>query len=559
MKNKKKIFNALLLLILLDSANQIQAGPRSLEIKSYETDFDRQHWKYVNPSSASAKSTSYNVPLNKSRFITLSGSLKHALKGNSYYIDKGNPTIATTRLFNSDQLFIQGKKLGTTNVVISDANNKISQIFNIEVTHDLESLKAKLYEILPSEQILVRSAQKNIILSGEVSGLDVMQAAIDIAQSYLGSSESKSIKGGAEGHQNQSESTNVKNEEKSKGDVPHIINLMSVGGAQQVMLEVTIAEIDRKLFRGLDIKYNTLHSSNNFSWGALNGGGSLIPAPPLSGGNIAGPLSSLFTPNAHSVDAAGLFLSGISGSYMFNLTIDAAQNQNLAKILAEPVLTTLSGQEATFISGGEFPIPVPQTSGNNGGSITIVFKEFGVTTRFLPVVLDSGRINLNMNIGVSELSEDAAIFAAVGGVNTAFTIPSLTKREASSTLELADGQTMSIAGLISDKVRSNVDKFPGLGDIPVLGALFRSEQFIKERTELVIFVTPHLAKPMLAKDIRRPTDSYVEPDDLDFYILGRLESRNANSSIADNLNFNDSNGGLEGQFGHQLIEQDNTQ
>jgi len=307
---------------------------------------------------------------------------------------------------------------------------------------------------------------------------------------------------------------------------------------------VTIAEIDRKVFRGLDIKYNSLHSSNNFNFGALNGAGSLIPIPGVGG--------------APSVDAMGLFLSGISGSYMFNLTIEAAQNENLAKILAEPVLTTLSGQEATFVSGGEFPIPVPQGGSNSGGSVTIEFKEFGVTTRFIPVVLDSGRINLNMSIGVSELSEDAAIFADVGNTSTAFTIPSLTKREASSTLELADGQTMSIAGLISDKVRSNVEKFPGLGDIPVLGALFRSEQFIKERTELVIFVTPRLAKPILAKDIRLPTDSYVEPDDFDFYILGRLEARDENPSITnDNLTINDPTGGLEGQYGHQLIEQDN--
>jgi len=536
MKNTKNLVNALLPLIFLGSINQAVAEPRSLNTKINPTDFDRQLWEYVDPSSASAKSTSYNVPLNKSRLITLDKKVKK--------ISKGNPNFANILLFPPNQLFIQGRKLGTTNIMTWDNKNQISHIINIEITHDLESLKAKLYELLPNEQIMVRSVQKNIVLSGEINSLDVMQAAIDIAQSYLGSSESKSLKGGAEGHQNQSESSNVKSKEKSKGDVPHIINLMSVGGGQQVMLEVTIAEIDRKVFRGLDIKYNSLHSSNNFNFGALNGAGSLIPIPGVGG--------------APSVDAMGLFLSGISGSYMFNLTIEAAQNENLAKILAEPVLTTLSGQEATFVSGGEFPIPVPQGGSNSGGSVTIEFKEFGVTTRFIPVVLDSGRINLNMSIGVSELSEDAAIFADVGNTSTAFTIPSLTKREASSTLELADGQTMSIAGLISDKVRSNVEKFPGLGDIPVLGALFRSEQFIKERTELVIFVTPRLAKPILAKDIRLPTDSYVEPDDFDFYILGRLEARDENPSITnDNLTINDPTGGLEGQYGHQLIEQDN--
>ena len=252
----------------------------------------------------------------------------------------------------------------------------------------------------------------------------------------------------------------------SKGATPKVINLMSVGGAQQVMLAVKVAEIDRTVLKGLDVKFSALQTSNNFSIGAVNGGGSLNPS------GIGGLL------NPHSFSAGALFLQAISGEFMFNLTIDAANEQQLAKILAEPTLTTLSGQEATFISGGEFPIPVPQ-GGSNNGAITIEFKEFGIGLRFVPVVLDSGRINLNMNVSVSELSEDASVIAQAGNTNTQFSIPSLTKREASSTLELADGQTMSIAGLISDKLRENVNKFPGLGDIPGLGALFRSEKFLK--------------------------------------------------------------------------------
>lgn len=538
MKNTKILFNSLLPCLMLGYFNSVQAEPQSLRMR--ESDFLQKDWEPSNPNSNSAKNITYTVPLNKSGLVHLSGKVKK--------ISKGNPKIANILLFPPNQLFIQGRTLGTTNAMIWGANNKMSQIINIEVTHDLESLKAKLYELLPREEIFVRSSQKSIVLSGEISSLANMQAAIDIAQSFLGGSSSKNKQSGGSGDGSTSINVgNAKNREKSKGDVPQIINLMSVGGGQQVMLNVTIAEIDRKLFRGLDVKYNSLHASNNFAFGALNSGGSLLPA--------------LIPGSTPSVDAMGLFLSGISGNYAFNLTIDAAENESLAKILAEPVLTTLSGQEATFISGGEFPIPVPQSSGVGGGStITIEFKQFGVTMRMLPVVLDSGRINLNLNVGVSELSEDAAIVADIGGIsNTSFSIPSLTLREASSTIELADGQTMSIAGLISDKVRSNVDKFPFLGDIPVLGILFRSEAFIKERTELVIFVTPHLAKPILAENIKLPTDYYVEPDDMDFYILGRLESRDANLIIEEEgLNLNDPNGGLEGQFGHQLIEEDNS-
>ncbi len=571
MNNKTIIVNSLLLLFLLSSIDNAhtESEPYNLAIKKLDKRFDTKYWDYENPITSTEKSFTYYVPLHKSRLISLDRKVKK--------ISKGNPEIANILLFPPHQLFIQGLKLGTTNIMVWGQRNKIRHIINIEVTHDLESLKAKLFELLPNEEIHVRSVQKNIVLSGEVSGLGVMQAAVDIAQSFLGSSASKEVKGGADGHQNISESTNNKHEEKSKGDVPEVINLMNVGGAQQVMLEVTIAEIDRKMFRGLDVNFNTLRPSSQIAFGALNGGGSFIPlqstlpvpalpeqvgviSPPLfdtltNSGGIAGPLRSLLLQDTHSVDAAGVFLSAVSGSFIFNLTIDAAKNQQLAKILAEPVLTTLSGQEATFISGGEFPIPVP--SGNLTNSITIVFKEFGVTMKFIPVVLDSGRINLNMNVGVSELSEDAAVFVNAGSTDLRLAIPSLTKREASSTLELADGQTMSIAGLISDKVRSNVDKFPGLGDIPVLGTLFRSEAFIKDRTELVFFVTPRLAKPVVAQNIKLPTDTYIEPDDMDFYVMGRLDSRNAKSHIELNsTGLNGSEGGLEGQFGHQLIEED---
>ena len=258
---------------------------------------------------------------------------------------------------------------------------------------------------------------------------------------------------------------------------------------------------------------------------------------------------------AHSFDAGALFLQAISGQFMFNLTIDAANNQQLAKILAQPTLTTLSGQTATFVSGGEFPIPVPQMmGGTTGGMVTIVFKEYGIGLKFVPVVLDSGRINLNLHVSVSELSTDAAVVAQAGNTNSQFSIPSLTKREASTTLELADGQTMSIAGLISEKLKENINKFPGLGDIPGLGALFRSSQFLKDTTELVIFVTPRLAQPVLAKNVQFPTDSFVEPDNVDFYVLGRTDSRKARSQLAGKPgNRVVTDGGLDGEFGQQLM------
>lgn len=498
------------------------------------------------PKIQELDTVTYSVPLNKSRLIRFNKPYSK--------ISGSNPKIVQVEYaqFPRNEFMLQGKALGSTNIYVWERNNRLMQVINVEVTHDIETLKMKLHELLPGEEIEVRSSQYNIVLSGQVSGLDKMQAALDIAQSFLPLRRRGGAGGGASGQGQGGSVTNISvgsqgGNQSSRGNSgPRVINLMSVSGAHQVMLEVKVAEIDRRVAKNLDVQFSALRPSSEIAFGALNGGGTLIPDA----------LGSVLAPNNHSIDAAGIFLSAISGDFLFNITIDAAKDQNLAKILAEPTLTTLSGQEASFLSGGEFPIPVPQTSGATGGGITIDFKQFGIGLRFLPVVLDSGRINLNMNVSVSELSQDAAIVSDVVGTSSKFSVPSLTKREASSTLELADGQTMSIAGLISDSLRENVNKFPGLGDLPVLGALFRSEKFIKDQSELVIFVTPRLAKPILPSEIVLPSDSFVEPDDIDFYILGKLESRGANKLVDLKKigQINEGQGGLEGQFGHELSE-----
>ncbi|MFU8787789.1 MAG: type II and III secretion system protein family protein [Methylobacter sp.] len=500
-------------------------------------------------TSTGIRSDKVQVSLHKSRLITLDKNIAEISQGNPVVADFAiDEEAAEASFMPPNQLLIRGKSLGTTNLYLWSDNGKIIQALDIEVTHDLDSLKAQLYQLLPHEKIAARSSQRNIVLSGEVSTPAAMQAALDLAQSYL-PLQRGGMGGGAvggQGSQDAGQATGASasgSSGSSRANAPRVINLINVGGAQQVMLDVKIAEIDRKLIKGLNIKFSALQVSDAFSIGTVSGGGS---ANPLGIGGLLSP---------HSFNAAAVFLQAISGEFLFNLTIDAANDQQLAKILAQPTLTTLSGQAATFISGGEFPIPVPQGGAVGGGTITIQFKEFGIGLKFVPVVLDSGRINLNMNVSVSELSEDAAIIAQAGDTNTQFSIPSLTKREASSTLELADGQTMSIAGLISDKLRENVNKFPGLGDIPGLGALFRSSKFLNQQTELVIFVTPRLAKPVLAQNAQLPTDSFVPPDDVDFYVLGRTESRKVrNRWLKDDVNAVANKGGLDGEYGQQLMD-----
>jgi pilus assembly protein CpaC len=413
------------------------------------------------------------VPLYKSKLVRLSAPATR--------VSVGNPDVADILIVRSNQLYVLGKDLGTTNVLLWDRQDVLIDSIEVEVTHDLQSLKKK-------------------------TAVDTTEFEQDGGAADQGGGE--------------------------------VINLMSVGGVQQVMLEVKVAEISRTELRRLDVRFNSiLKNSSNWSWGAVNGGAAFPDAvfppddvriPVFDGRAPLGPVIDEFAPNDLAIADKGFFASFLNEDALFNVAFDIVKENGLAKILAEPTLTTQTGQEAEFLSGGEFPIPVPQGGANN--AVTIEFKEFGVGVKFVPVVLDNERINLKLNISVSELVSGNTVGINIDGVTSSFIIPSLTKRSAISTVELADGQTIGIAGLINENLREVVTKFPALGSIPVLGALFRSQEFIKGETELLILVTPRLAKPLGPRDIRLPTDGFAEPGDLSWYLLGRTEGRSKSSS-----------------------------
>jgi pilus assembly protein CpaC len=363
-------------------------------------------------------------------------------------------------------------------------------------------LKEAIYKILPEEKDLrVTPTGESITLSGTVSSTSNLSQVMAMAESYY---------------------------------PKKVVNLLDVGGAHQVMLEVRVAEMSRSLLRRLGINFNAI-SDNGINLG-LSLLGSLTRLPTGSPGWPTGPLVVSDRVNA-------LFRFTGAGA-TWTTFIDALKEEGLLKIMAEPTLITMSGKTANFLAGGEFPIPVP---GDNG-TITIQYKTFGVGLNFSPIVLSSKKISMQVTPEVSELDLSNAI------QSSGIFIPALTTRRVSTTVELGDGQSFAIAGLLKENVREVVSKFPLLGDIPILGALFRSTSFQKSETELIIIVTPRLVKPMNLAKQTLPTDQYIEPNDFEFYLLGAMEGSHKEGLTSGPSSTSDAHRGikLEGEFGHAM-------
>lgn len=542
---------------------------------------------------------------------------------------EGVPEIAVALVLTPRQVFVTGKNPGVTNLTIWEANEKVSAVYDIEVSPDIVRLKEMIQKLLPEEKNLsVHATHDNITLSGTVSRNENLAQVLSIAEPFFpkkvvnllkveessniaefkqvfqkmfpeekdviisstpdnkialsGSVSSKSnlAKAAALGEayfakrfvnmlQVESSPSQLKEtlykilpEEKdikiamaqdhvtlsgrvsstsnlsqvlsiSESFYPKkVINLLEVSGVHQVMLEVRVAEMSRSLIRRLGFNFNYISGSgSNFGLSLL---GSLTSLP--KEGWPGNPLSV-------SSRANYLFRFSGHGGATWTGVVDALKEDGLLKILAEPTLITLSGKKANFLAGGEFPIPVPQSGLTN--TITIEYKPFGVGLNFSPTVLSSKKISMQVSPEVSELDFGNAI--QVQG----FVVPALTTRRASTTIELADGQSFAIAGLLKDDVRTVVSKYPILGEIPILGALFRSTSFQKSETELIIIVTPHLVKPLDLAKQTLPTDQYVEPNDFEFYLLGLAEG--TGEPKASPLGSSPKKGTrLEGNFGHSV-------
>jgi pilus assembly protein CpaC len=419
---------------------------------------------------------SLDLELGKSIFVQTDFSVKR--------VSVGSAETLEVVVLSPKELQLVPQKKGTTNLILWDRKGDPAAVVDVSIGNSFTEIERKLRSILGSEDIHVEAVGEAIVLRGSVGGPIHVERASAIARSFF----------------------------PDKGE-QKVVNTLEVGGNQQVMIEVIIAEMQRNLGRRLATDWNS----------AIRTGGRLMTFDSLLGTltsiderTVSASPASVVTELEFSdrVDLVGTFIN--EGSFAFNTFIEFATENRLAKVLAKPTLLARSGQSASFLAGGEVAIPVAQ--GGAFGSITIEFKQFGVGVEFAPTVLAEDRIHLEVSPEVSEPS--IALGTAAGGVFT----PGFVTRRASTSVELADGQSFAIAGLLSENVSEFVEKVPLLGDIPVLGHLFRSQDFQRDETELVLIVTPHLVKP-LTGELPLPTDSFVEPNAWEFFLLGAMEGQ----------------------------------
>ena len=400
----------------------------------------------------------FDVPVNKSQILRVDQPFKDVLVGNS--------KIADVLPLTNRTLYILGKEIGTTSLSIYGPGKKLLAIVDLVVTHNVDSLKTKLFELFPKEKVEVRNVNDSIVLSGTLSSAAKLQSIVALAERY------------------------------APGQVT---NMLSVGGSQQVMLAVRFAEVKRTAFKELGINLNVFATAGSATFSFLSG---LPVLDGLAGGGFL---------------RGGSTVVGTASNNDFIGFLDALEQKGVVKTLAEPNLIALSGDTASFLAGGEFPIPVAQNTSGGGSTITIEFKEFGVSLSFTPTVLSDGLISLDVAPEVSAIDNTTSV--QLNGL----LVPGLTTRRAKTTIELRDGQSFSIAGLLQSEFKDNIDQTPFAGDIPILGALFRSSDYLRDETELVIIVTPYLVKAVKPKDLQLPTDNFTPPSDLDFFLMGKPE------------------------------------
>ena len=466
MKNKPECIKAVLPFCLCGLTWALAAPVWSQALPEGETVAAVQAASPITPK----KAPTTNAPLHGAGSVqvqapvhlTAGKSMVMPLTEKAVRISIANPDVADVMLVNPKEVYLLGKKTGTTNLFVWSVGGATS-LRDVTVGVDTVALQSKLREWVPAaENLQVDSVADTLVLRGHVHDALKAQRIVHLAEAFSGGKKA--------------------------------INMMRIDGAQQVMLEVKVAEVSKTLLDELGVDMNLTRSIGNTSVTLL---------------------SQLLT-------AGSTTISTSRPNGQTNLTLTAEMKKGLVKVLAEPTITAVNGQEGSFLAGGRIYIPVPQSSANGAASITLEEKEFGVGLKFLPTVLEDGLINLRVTPEVSELSQYGTTIKSLNGQSSL--LPSITTRRASTTVQLRDGESFAIGGLIKSNVTESIKALPVLGELPVLGALFRSNAFQKELSELLFVVTPRLVKAS-ALPLALPTDSFKQPTRGEFFIEGQLEGR----------------------------------
>lgn len=426
------------------------------------------------PSAASPSGHLHARPLalgvGKSVVIDLPRDVKDVLVA--------DPKIANAVVRSAQRAYIIGASVGQTNIVFFDASGQQIAAYDIAVTRDLNGIRAMLKQVLPNADIRVEGIGPDVVLSGTASSQAESQTAYDIAIRLLDFQSKKAVDEGTK-----------------------VINAITVRGRDQVMLKVVVAEVQRNVIKQLGVD---LSANMNYGTAVVN----FNNTNPFTANGRA-----LVTGNAAT---AGFGNSGTPGVPSVQATVRAMESAGVMRTLAEPNLTAISGETANFLAGGEFPIPSGMNCTNGACTPTIIFKKFGISLNFTPVVLNEGRISLRVATEVSEVTNDNAI--QISGTS----VPSIQTRRADTTLEIPSGGSMAMAGLIQQRTKQAINGMPGLARLPILGTLFRSRDYVNNNTELVVLVTPYIVRAVAQKDLSRPDDGFVAASDPQADLLGSI-------------------------------------
>ncbi|MGK2923837.1 MAG: type II and III secretion system protein family protein [Methyloceanibacter sp.] len=425
--------------------------------------------------------------LNKSMIVELPREVREVMVSNPDQID--------AVIQSATRAYLIGKKRGEANILFIDQNGNQVAVLEVTIERDLGALQNLIARLIPGSNVRVETVGENVVLTGRVpTPIDATRAS-EIVNSFLGESDSGSATSAAAG----GSAVTINNSTSSSGSSggpSRVINMITVEGREQVLLKVSVVEMQRNIIKQFGVDLEALINTGNFAFAAA----STLPFP------ISGALGNAIAGAAWSDGT-----SNVSG------VLQALEQDGLVHILAEPNLTAISGETANFLAGGEFPVPVAQD--NTGGgipTITVDFKKFGIGLAFTPVVMSEGLISLKISTEVSELSSEGAV------VLSNISIPALRVRRAETAVELPSGGSLVIAGLLSDQSRQAISGYPGLKNLPIIGTLFRSRDFQKSETELVVMVTPYVVKPVAQQQLAKPDDGFAWASDVNSDLLGQM-------------------------------------